>query len=201
MTAHTRSAATFLALTALTVVLAGCASSTGGPEAPSHASAPAVMATSGPMTMPMPAATSAAAPLAAAKMGCSEETQGNIAKIFSLAHPQKPQALWSHTTYTCTYNIPNGTLRLSVKQSKDDSAARAYFAGQQKNDPTAQSIEGLNNLGLPAYQTTGGHVSFVKDNLTLLVDTSTLAAPLPAKASRTQLAYEIATAVLACWSK
>ena len=134
-------------------------------------------------------------------MICAEETQGNVAKILSVEHPSTPVDHWANDLYTCTYQVPSGTLRLSVKQSADDTAARAYFDAQQKAAGNPETIQGLANLGLPAYQTPDGKVSFVKDNMTLLVDGSQLSSDDPSTPSRTHLAYQVATAILGCWSE
>ncbi|GAB3799558.1 hypothetical protein GCM10028798_12920 [Humibacter antri] len=133
-------------------------------------------------------------------MICTQETQGNIAKILSIAHPTPPQSSWTNGLYTCIYHVNGKALRLSVQQSTDDAAARAYFATKQKSAPTAQTIDGLASLGLPAYLTPDGKASFVKDNMTLLVDASHLPAARPGRPTRTHIAYQIATAILACWN-
>ncbi|MBT2504171.1 hypothetical protein [Curtobacterium sp. ISL-83] len=138
--------------------------------------------------------------LAPTAMGCSAETQGNIAKIFSIAHPRPPQAKWADNIYTCTYHVPTGILRISVKQSSTDAAALSYFSSAQQHAAGARPVTGLANLGLPAYETADGQASFVKDNMTLLVDATHLAAPAAGAPSKSSIAFEIATAVLACWN-
>jgi hypothetical protein len=133
-------------------------------------------------------------------MICSQETQRNIAKILAISNPSPPAPSWANDRYTCTYTVPGGTLRLSVQQSNDDAAARSYFTAQQKTAPGAEAVQGLPSLGLPSYLTPDGKASFVKDNMTLLVDASHLPATKPGQPTKTHLAYQIATAILACWN-
>ena len=67
--------------------------------------------------------------------------------------------------------------------------------------PRAESLPGLQSLGLPAFRS-GGTVVFLKDGKTLRVDGSGLsAAALPAGLSRGEVAYGVAAAVVACWSE
>jgi hypothetical protein len=181
-------------LTSVALLFAGCAAATvaAPPSAPNTAERSTSEATT-------PAKATESTPSQAALMICAEETRNNIAKILSLAHPSQPEARWADGLYTCTYHVPTGTLRLSVKQSTDPAAARSYFTAQQNSVGKAQTIEGLANLGLPAYQTPDGNVSFVKDNMTLHVDASQLVADSPP--TRTHLAYQIATVILGCWSE
>ncbi|WP_125610715.1 hypothetical protein [Specibacter cremeus] len=152
-------------------------------------------------TMPgMGAATpSPAQPSDAARMICANETILNIKKILGLAATPVPDSAWNDQLYTCTYRLPYGSLVLSVKQSAGDALARSYFERLRAAATTGQAIEGMANLGLPAFKT-GTSVSFVKDNMTLLVDAGHLPASVgPHEVSRSALAYEVATAVLACW--
>lgn len=193
-----RPAVSLAVLISLTLLLSGCAAAEAASPRSASSSAPAA-----PTATPAPSAPAApqSTPPPAAQMICADETQGNVAKIFSIAQPTKPVSHWSNDLFTCTYRLPTGTLQLSVKQSSDPTAARAYFAQQRRTAVNPEDIQGLANLGLPAYQTEDGEVSFVKDNMTLLVDGSQLSAPTTGDASRTHLAYQVATAILGCWSE
>ncbi|WP_251046237.1 hypothetical protein [Arthrobacter sp. ISL-85] len=145
--------------------------------------------------------TPADSPSAAAKMVCGEETRNNIARILALASPPRTTDSWADKLYTCTYALPEGPLVLSVKEAPDPAAARAFFDKQQQSTGQAAPIEGLANLGFPAFQTPASAV-FAKDNFVLTVDASALPAGLgPHQVSRDALAYQAATAVLACWSE
>ncbi len=135
-------------------------------------------------------------------MVCGDETRTNIVRILSLPVPPRTTDKWAEKLYTCTYALPAGPLVLSVKETPDPAAARVYFDGLRRSTASARPIEGMANLGLPAFQSTAGSVAFVKDSFVLTVDATTLPATLgPHSVSRSAFAYEIATAVLACWSE
>ena len=180
--------------------------SASGPSAPAGGTMPPGMVMPDGSTMPgmvMPDGSTmpAGPPSASAKMICGPETQDNVAKVLAL--PARPHTTdsWANTLYTCTYHLADGPLVLSVKESADDQAARGYFDALRVTLGSTHSIDGLANLGLSAYQDTAGSVVFIKDNMTLRVDAAQLPDKIgPHSVSRHELAYEIATAVLACWS-
>lgn len=143
----------------------------------------------------------AGGPSASALMTCGQETKDNVAKILALPAAPHTADSWVNKLYTCTYQLADGPLVLSVKESADNQAARGYFDALRVVLGSTHSIDGLANLGLPAYQDAAGSVVFVKDNMTLRVDAGKLPDKVgPHGVSRNELAYEIATAVLACWS-
>ena len=201
-----------LGLSAL--LMAGCAAGPGTGKMPgldnSSAPPPASVTTrpapnGGSTAAPSPsddlALTAPDSPSAPAKMVCGEETRNNIARILALASPPLTTDSWADKLYTCTYALPTGPLVLSVKEAADTAAARAYFERQQQSSAQAAPIEGLANLGLPAFQTPASAV-FVKDSFVLTVDASALPATVgPQQVSRGAFAYQIATTVLACWSE
>jgi hypothetical protein len=97
--------------------------------------------------------------------------------------------------------LPTGPLVLSVKDSADVAAARGYLDRRRRGMGRTQPLTGLAGLGLPAYENTTGSVVFLKDNMTLQVDAAALPVRVgPQSTSRTDLAYTIATDVLACWT-
>jgi len=201
-------------LAASVVLLAGCSTTAAAPspgdsgpgtgagqQSASGPSAPAGGTMPPGTVMPDASTMPAGPPSASAKMICGPETQDNVAKVLAL--PARPHTTdnWANTLYTCTYHLADGPLVLSVKESADDQAARGYFDALRVTLGSTHSIDGLANLGLPAYQDTAGSVVFVKDNMTLRVDAAHLSEKIgPHSVSRHDLAYEIATAVLACWS-
>lgn len=185
-----------LAAAAVSVLLlAGCAAGPvegGGADTHGPSSASAV-------------STSAAAdgpPSAASTMVCGDETRANIVRIMALPDSPRTTDSWADRLYTCTYALPAGSLVLSVKETADPAAARAHFDGLQQETVSARPIEGMANLGLPAFETPDGSVAFVKDSFVLTVDATALPAALgPHSVSRNAFVYEVATAVLACWSE
>jgi hypothetical protein len=63
-------------------------------------------------------------------------------------------------------------------------------------------LRGLTGLGLPAYETQSGTAVFLKDSKLLRVDATKLKLNPRANAgSRTDIAYEVATDVMGCWSE
>lgn len=89
---------------------------------------------------------------------------------------------------------------MRVKESASPAAARSYFDSLQKDLASTSPIEGMANLGLPAFKTDDGGVVFAKDSMTLYVDATKLPANVnPNGVSRSEFSYEVATTVLACW--
>ncbi|MET3810682.1 hypothetical protein [Arthrobacter sp. UYEF3] len=197
------------------VLLAGCAAAPGAGEAPGAGhpaavppvSAAARDAVSGGSPSPSSpsdgsTATPTGAPSASAKMVCGDETRSNIARILSLSGPPRTTDTWADMLYTCTYALASGPFVLSVKEAPNPADALVYFDALQQRTRAAQPIEGMANLGFPAFQTPDGAVSFVKDNFVLTVDATALPVNLgPHGVSPSAFAYEVATSVLACWSE
>ena len=76
----------------------------------------------------------------------------------------------------------------------------SFPAGRARLGHT-KAVTGLADLGRPAYESTNGIVVFLKDNMTLLVDSSALPPQVgPQNTPRADLAYTVATDVLACWT-
>ncbi len=143
----------------------------------------------------------ATAPPKAAAMICEPETAKNVATLMGLRTPAPTKTSWADHLYTCTYRLAAGPLVLSVKQSPDPAAARKYFSSLRGRLGHTRPVTGLAGLGLPAYENTTGAVVFLKDNMTLKVDATALPSLVgPHKTTRADLAYTVATDVLACWS-
>ena len=135
-------------------------------------------------------------------MICGDEPASSITQILGLDKSPHTVDNWTGDLYTCTYHLPMGEFVLSVKESANDAAALAYFNDLQTKLAPTTPIEGLANLGLPAYNTAAGATVFVKDNMTLQVDASKLSDKIgPHEISRNDLAYQVATVILACWKE
>ncbi len=133
-------------------------------------------------------------------MICGDETKTNLMSSLALPGPPEGTDSWADKLYTCTYSLPAGKLVLSVKESDNPTSARAYFDALQHRLGSTEPIDGLSNLGLPAFKTADGNVVFVKDNMTLQVDGTALSKTVgPHSVSRTEVSFEIATAILGCW--
>lgn len=141
-------------------------------------------------------------PSAAASMVCGDEIAGAVRRTFKLPALPHRTAVWSDQVYRCTYALPGGDLSLSVADLAAAGPGRAWFDKLRNRLPGASTIVGMSNFGFPAYQTDRGDVVFLKDHKTLWVNaTSVATTELPAKYTRTDAAYQIASAVIACWSE
>jgi len=139
-------------------------------------------------------------PSAAAKMICSPDIRDAIASVLALPEPVAGEDSYQHGHYACSYPLEGGPLELSVHEAADPEDAQAYADSVRADYGTAEDIEGLANLGFPAYRTDEGAVVFVKDSAVLVVDARQVTVPTGSDApSRTDAAYQIATNVLACW--
>ncbi len=172
------------------LLLAGCASSS------QHPTASRTTAVAGQSAMAMTGA--ADLPSDTAKMVCSDDIRGQVSQVLKLSSPPKTESSWVDQLYTCTYRLPVGPMVLSVKQSTGTAAAASYFSTLR---PTLGSTETLQGLGERSYGTGDGVVVVIKDNMTLKVDTTGLPKVFGAdQQRRSDLAYEIASDVLGCWT-
>jgi hypothetical protein len=143
-----------------------------------------------------------AEPSAAAAMICSANIRDAIDSVLALSKPVTGEDSYMHGHYACTYALPGGPLELSVHEAADPAGAQAYADSIRTDYGSAEDIEGLANLGFPAYRTAEGAVVFVKDSMVLVVDAREVTVPTGADApSRSDAAYQIATNVLACWKE
>jgi len=150
------------------------------------------------MTMAPSAPSKPDAPSKAAAMVCSQDIRDQVRTVLQLDAPAPVQSSWHDQLYTCTYTLPMGRMVLSVKQSASDSVAHDYFDALRGK---LGSTEPLIGLGEQAYGTKTGIAVVLKDNMTLQVDTTGLPAVFgPQQQRRTDLAYEIASDVLGCWT-
>jgi hypothetical protein len=177
----------------------GAAASTGAPAPSATSTSPD---TSMPPGMQMPGMKQAAAPSTSALMVCGPEISKDVTKI--LAPPQAPTTTttWTDHLYTCTYHLRAGLLVLSVKESPDTATATAYFEGLRRQLGITTQLTLAQGLGNPGYESAGGTVVILKDGKTLRVDTTGMPpASGPSRLSRADLAYEIASDILGCWSE
>lgn len=204
-----------LSLLAVPLLLVGCSSAAKSSDTAARAGSSAANSvatgTSPSMSMPsgqpMPAGetmsaggtvAAAAVPTATAKMVCGGDIMGKVVQVLKLTKKPATTTTWANQLYTCTYALPMGPMVLSVKQSKTNAEAKAYFTGLRS---TLGPTESLVGLGEGAYRTTTGIAVVVKDNMTLKVDTTRLPAVFgPEDQKRTDLSNQIASDVLGCWT-
>jgi hypothetical protein len=142
-------------------------------------------------------------PSEAAQMVCAGQVVTAITKILGLADEPAPTPSWEMPLYSCTYDLEDGPLVLSVHDATDVTAGKAHFDQLRNSLDNAEDIEGLLGLGLPSFSTGNGIVAFLRDGKTLVVDATALPAGLGPDGTRTQdqVAYAVASAVLTCWVK
>jgi hypothetical protein len=141
-------------------------------------------------------------PSAAAAMVCSAETGAAVRRTFQLdAVPAKRQ-MWMPPVFGCSWALPHGTLELAVDVATDPPKGRRRFEQMQTVVPDARALRGMASLGFPAIQSPSGMVVFLEDGKVLSVDARQVAArDLPQGFSREDVAYGVASAVIACWSE
>lgn len=141
-------------------------------------------------------------PSKAAAMVCSDEIRSAVAHTLQLGVAPRGLHSWSHQRFRCSYLLASGELRLSVEDLSTAAPGRAYFDALRGRLPHPSDLHGVEALGFPSFETQRGDVVFLKDHKTLWVDASRLSASgLPTGMSRTEVAYGVAAAVIACWSE
>ena len=139
-----------------------------------------------------------------AAMICSDETRDAVRRTFALSSPPHSTDSWhkQQMLYSCLYDVRGSRLTLSVYDAMDAAAGRSHFDRLRSQLPGAHALRGVQALGFPSYQSASGHVVFLKDGRTLDVDASGLpVSALPKGFSRTEAAYGVASAVIACWTE
>jgi hypothetical protein len=182
-------------LLAAAVLLAGCGASHPGatPATPSMAgmSVSEGQGTAAPASPP-------GRPPETALMVCSEDISGKVVQVLQLTTPPSTDSTWADSVYTCTYHLPMGPMVLSVQVAPTKAAAGATFDADRTR---LGSTEPLAGLGERAVGTPTGVAVVLKDNQVLTVDATALPAVFGSNEQRrTDLAVEIASDVLGCWT-
>ncbi|MEO6700557.1 MAG: hypothetical protein ABI140_03355 [Jatrophihabitantaceae bacterium] len=179
--------------------LTGCASGTSSASKPALSTAGAGESMAGMSMAPAgSAANSASKPTATALMICGDDIKGKVTQVLKLGASPATRSSFANELYTCTYLLPMGPLVLSVQHSESKAAAGHYFDTLRTKLAPAETLDGL---GEHAYGTSTGIAVVVKDNETLKVDATGLPSVFGAdRQKRTDLAYEIASDVLGCWT-
>ncbi len=199
-----------------TLLLSGCAAAAGSvgtvPAPSSDVSSPAAAPSPVPSSStqgghaghhsggsPAPRAASNG-PSEAAKMVCGDQPMDRLTAILDLGQDPHTVNSWADSTFTCIYHLDEGALEISVREAPDQAEALKYFDAMQALAVDAAPIEGLANLGFPAYETADGSAVFQKDSFVLQVDASDLPETLgPDAITPNALAYQLSTTILACW--
>jgi hypothetical protein len=181
-------------LLALPVLLAGCASSQAASTSSGHQMAGMSMAPG----QTMAAAGSSSEPPESAAMVCGEEIKGKVQQVLALPTAPATESTWAQSVFTCTYHLPMGAMTLSVRVLPGTGQAGAELDAGQARTPGAQPLAGL---GERAWGTADGTAVVLKDAQVLTVDATGLPEVFGANGQkRTDLAYEVASDVMGCWT-
>jgi hypothetical protein len=163
-------------------------------SAASCGNAPAAAPVRPKTTVPLPAGPR---PSEIAKMVCQKKAQGELNEVLGVnAVVQTPT--WTDHRYSCTYQYPNGSMVLSVKELSSWSETKSYFAmlGTQLGD-----VGKLGNLGQGAFTTSNGSVVVRKDWKVLLVDITGLPPQFGVPpTSKADIADSVSDVILGCWA-
>lgn len=190
-----------LALAIPAVLAAGCSSATA--PANDTVATSATGSASGTAGSPMPgmamaSTTAGAKPTATALMVCSTDIKSKVQQVLKMPTMPATTASFANGVYTCAYHLPVGLMLLSVQHSDTAAAANAYYEGLK---PALGPTNPLLGLGSKAYGSTRGVAVVMKDNETLVVDARALPAVFGSEQQhRTDLANEVASDVLGCWT-
>jgi len=150
------------------------------------------------MSMASGAAASAAAPPETATMVCGDEIRTKVKQVLGLPAEPATGSTWAHSVYTCTYALPQGPMTLTVQVLPSNARAGSKLDADRTATTGAQPLAGL---GERAWGTDAGTAAVLKDNQILTVDTTRLPEVFGANdQKRTDLAYEVASDVLGCWT-
>jgi hypothetical protein len=182
-------------LLALPILLGGCAAADGATQAGAQPGNASSVVDGG---VPRASGVADVPPPATAEMVCGAEISGKVAQVLSLPSPAATRTSWVDNLYTCTHQLPMGPLILSVKASPSTAAAGEYFdARRLELGGTTPAL----GLGERAYATPAGTVVGIKDAMTLTVDATGLPEVFGDNGQkRTDLAHEVASDVLGCWT-
>lgn len=139
-----------------------------------------------------------AAPPATATMVCGQDIKSKVKQVLTLPAEPATSSTWANGIYTCRYALPVGPMVLSVQVLPDAAQAGAQLDAQRAQTAGAATLEGL---GQRAWGTPAGTAVVLKDNQILTVDTTALPPVFGVNdQKRTDLAYEVASDVLGCWT-
>ncbi|GAA3596825.1 hypothetical protein [Agrococcus terreus] len=137
-------------------------------------------------------------PSAAAEMVCGGQVDTAVKLIVGAPDMPEPSTAWTAPEFTCTFDVDGAPLVLEVHDATDPAEGQAHFDALQ-SELGADTIEGLQGLGLPSFSTHEGVVAFLRDGKTLLVDATALPADVGGDRTLDGVAYAVASAVLTCW--
>ena len=139
-------------------------------------------------------------PSESAKMICAPEAQKDIEESATGVHATKvttPKWDASEHIYSCTFQYPNGSFSMAVKEMSDVDETTAYFNSLADKYGRKQDIQ----LGQGAFVTKDGNMVVRTDSTVLFIATSQLPAEFgqpPAKPS--DVGINVASVIMSCWT-
>jgi hypothetical protein len=127
---------------------------------------------------------------------CRSEVHEDVNQVLGVEAVIVDKA-WVDHKYSCTYQYPDGSMGVSVKELSSWAETEAYFNGLATSLGKTSS---LANLGQGAFQTRDGSVVVRKDWKVLLVDPAGLPAQFgKPPTSSADVAVTVADVILGCW--
>lgn len=141
-------------------------------------------------------------PSETASMICGGQVADDVRRLTGVDALPEPSTSWQAPMFTCTFELPAGPLVLTVHDTDDLAEGDAHFEARRAALAPTRELKGMYGLGLPAFETARGTAAFIRDGKTLEVDATALPTGLGPDGSLDQadLAYAVATSVLACWT-
>ena len=138
-------------------------------------------------------------PSISAKMICQKEARVDIASSLGIKETRITTPTWVEKThlYSCSYVYPQGKITLSVKEMSSEHETTAYFDSIRKQYGSTQQLIGL---GQGAWILENNDVVVRKDYKVLLVDVTGVPANFRPIMQRSDVATNIAVAIMGCWS-
>ena len=136
-------------------------------------------------------------PSISAKMICQTEAINDIADAIEVKSTRVTKPTWVDHVYSCTYVYPHGSIVLSVKEVSTAAETTAYFNSLATKYGKKQNI---NGLAQGAFLTPNDDVVVRKDYKILLVDVKGIAANFEPAMARSDVAENIAAAIMSCWT-
>jgi len=135
-------------------------------------------------------------PSDAAKMVCGSEAQEELSATFNV-NADVTTPTWVDHLLACTYQYPDGSFALSVKELPTIEGTVDYFASLKAQYTVGEQL----GFGQEGFLTTDGMSIVRKDNKVLVVDVGNLPAPFGTPPmSRRDASLAITLTILGCWT-
>lgn len=144
----------------------------------------------------------AGGPSETALMVCGGSVAADVERLLGLEAPPESSYSWAEPVFSCTYETGSGPLVLTVHDTADEADGERWFEATRTRLAPTEELKGVYGLGLPAFETGRGQAAFIREGKTLVVDATGMPRTTGPQGDmdRADLAYAVATSVLACWT-